>query len=33
MVNAAGQTVPYSNTQALGKLLYTEYLYPWKSRP
>ena len=28
MVNAAGQTVPYSNTQALGKLLYTEYLYP-----
>jgi NADH-quinone oxidoreductase subunit J len=28
MVNAAGQTVQYSNTQALGKLLYTEYLYP-----
>ena len=28
MVNAAGQTVPYSNTQALGKLLYTQYLYP-----
>lgn len=27
-VNAAGQTVQYSNTQALGKLLYTEYLYP-----
>ena len=28
MINAAGQTVPYSNTQALGKLLYTQYLYP-----
>ena len=28
LVNAAGQVVPYSNTQALGKLLYTEYLYP-----
>ncbi|QJY32545.1 NADH-quinone oxidoreductase subunit J [Diaphorobacter sp. JS3050] len=28
MVNAAGQTVPYSNTKALGKLLYSEYLYP-----
>ena len=28
IVNAAGQTVPYSNTQALGKLLYTQYLYP-----
>lgn len=27
-VNAAGQAVQYSNTQALGKLLYTEYLYP-----
>ncbi|WP_027016830.1 NADH-quinone oxidoreductase subunit J [Comamonas composti] len=27
-VNAAGQVVQYSNTQALGKLLYTEYLYP-----
>ena len=28
MVDAAGQIVPYSNTKALGKLLYTEYLYP-----
>lgn len=28
MVNAAGQVVPYSNTHALGKLLYTQYLYP-----
>jgi NADH-quinone oxidoreductase subunit J len=28
LVNAAGQVVPYSNTQALGKLMYTEYLYP-----
>jgi len=28
LVNAAGQVVPYSNTKALGKLLYTEYLYP-----
>jgi len=28
LVNAAGQVVPYSNTQALGKLLYTQYLYP-----
>ena len=28
MVNAAGQIVPYSNTHELGKLLYTEYLYP-----
>lgn len=27
-VNAAGQVVQYSNTHALGKLLYTEYLYP-----
>ena len=27
-VNAAGQAVQYSNTKALGKLLYTEYLYP-----
>lgn len=27
-VNAAGQMVQYSNTKALGKLLYTEYLYP-----
>ena len=28
LLNAAGQVVPYSNTQALGKLMYTEYLYP-----
>lgn len=28
LVNAAGQVIPYSNTHALGKLLYTEYLYP-----
>lgn len=28
LVNTAGQVIPYSNTQALGKLLYTEYLYP-----
>ena len=28
LVNAAGQVVPYSNTKALGKLLYIEYLYP-----
>lgn len=28
LVNAAGQVLPYSNTQALGKLMYTEYLYP-----
>lgn len=27
-VDAAGQALPYSNTKALGKLLYTEYLYP-----
>lgn len=27
-VNAAGQAVQYSNTQELGKLLYTKYLYP-----
>lgn len=27
-VDAAGQVVQYSNTKALGKLLYTEYLYP-----
>lgn len=27
-VNAAGQVVPYSNTRELGKLMYTEYLYP-----
>ena len=28
VTNAAGQVVQYSNTKALGKLLYTEYLYP-----
>jgi len=28
MVNAAGQVVQYSNTQVLGKLMYTQYLYP-----
>jgi len=28
MLDAAGQALPYSNTKALGKLLYTEYLYP-----
>ena len=28
MLDAAGQVLPYSNTKALGKLLYTEYLYP-----
>ena len=27
-LNAAGQVVAYSNTQTLGKLLYTDYLYP-----
>ncbi len=28
VVNAAGKVIPYSNTRELGKLLYTEYLYP-----
>lgn len=28
VINAAGQVQAYSNTQALGKLMYTEYLYP-----
>jgi NADH-quinone oxidoreductase subunit J len=28
MANAAGQAVQFSNTKAVGKLLYTEYLYP-----
>ena len=28
VLDAAGQGVPYSNAKALGKLLYTEYLYP-----
>ncbi len=28
VLNAAGQIEPYSNTKELGRLLYTEYLYP-----
>ncbi|WP_367067792.1 NADH-quinone oxidoreductase subunit J [Oryzisolibacter sp. LB2S] len=28
LLDAAGQVLPYSNTQALGRLMYTEYLYP-----
>lgn len=28
LLNAQGQVVTYSNTQALGRLLYTQYLYP-----
>ena len=28
VVDATGHVVPYSNTKALGKLLYTQYLYP-----
>jgi NADH-quinone oxidoreductase subunit J len=28
MLDAAGQVVEYSNTKALGQLLYTKYLYP-----
>ncbi|MBY0411879.1 MAG: NADH-quinone oxidoreductase subunit J [Burkholderiaceae bacterium] len=28
VLDAAGQVVPYSNAKALGKLLYTEYLFP-----
>jgi NADH-quinone oxidoreductase subunit J len=28
LVDAAGKVLPYSNTKALGQLLYTEYLYP-----
>ena len=28
VINAAGQVQAYSNTQVLGKLMYTEYLYP-----
>ena len=28
VTNAAGQAVQYSNTKALGELLYTQYLYP-----
>ena len=28
VLDAAGQVVPYANAKALGKLVYTEYLYP-----
>lgn len=28
MLNKQGEVIPYSNTLALGRLLYTEYLYP-----
>ncbi|HEY4663714.1 MAG TPA: NADH-quinone oxidoreductase subunit J [Comamonas sp.] len=28
LLNAQGEVLPYSNTQALGRLLYTQYLYP-----
>jgi len=28
VTNVAGQVLPYSNTKALGELLYTQYLYP-----
>ncbi len=28
MVDAAGNAIPYSNTLALGRLMYTQYLYP-----
>ena len=28
VLDAAGKVIPYSNTKELGKLLYTEYLYP-----
>ena len=28
VLDAAGKVVPYSNTKELGKLLYSEYLYP-----
>lgn len=28
MLNAAGEVIPYSNTLALGRLMYTQYLYP-----
>ena len=28
MLNAAGQVIEYSNTLALGRLMYTQYLYP-----
>jgi NADH-quinone oxidoreductase subunit J len=32
VLDAAGQVVPYSNTKALGKLLYTSTCIPWKLR-
>lgn len=32
LLNSQGDVLPYSNTQALGRLLYTEYLYPSKSQ-
>ena len=28
MINAAGEAIQYSNTLALGRLMYTQYLYP-----
>ncbi|HEY4663388.1 MAG TPA: NADH-quinone oxidoreductase subunit J [Comamonas sp.] len=28
LLNKQGEVLPYSNTQALGRLLYTDYLYP-----
>ena len=28
MLSQQGEVLPYSNTQALGRLLYTQYLYP-----
>lgn len=28
LLNAQGEVIPYSNTQALGRLMYTSYLFP-----
>ena len=28
LLNAQGEVIPYSNTQALGRLMYTNYLFP-----
>lgn len=28
LLNSHGEVLPYSNTQALGRLMYTQYLYP-----
>lgn len=28
LLNAQGEAIPYSNTQALGRLMYTSYLFP-----